>query len=263
MSSVKRTEKSLPIPILIGIIVIYLTIIQGMTALLTEGLEFEYGVFPSTEILVRALTIPVGLSVVFAAIVITWLGWWKRVLFEKKRLLRWAWVIPAVMVLSILVITSYSHLSTVSPTLVLTLLGSVLLIGIGEELMYRGITLEAMRSVGNSTELKAALWAAVIFGGSHVSNIFTEGSSAFLQAAIVTVTALFFYVALRVSGTLLVPIIIHAGWDFSLFSGNLGANPEANVLTILATLTNILLTILVIFKWRKIWPSDKSAGAEK
>jgi len=255
MNSTKRTEKTLSTPMLIGIIVVYLMIIQGMTAFLTAGMEVKYGELPTIEILIRTITIPVGVSVVFAAIVISWLGWWNRVMYEKKRLARWAWIIPAMMALSIIVVTSYSHLATISPTLVVTLLGSVLLIGIGEELMFRGITLEAMRSVSNTTEIKAALWAAVIFGGAHASNVFTEGSGAFLQAAVVSGTGLFFYIALRVSGTLLVPIILHAGWDFSLFSGNLGLNPEPSVLTIIATLANILLAIIVIFKWRKIWPS--------
>ncbi len=263
MNSTKRTEKTLSIPMLIGVIAVYLTIIQGMTAFLTAGMGFKYGELPTTEILIRAITIPVGVSVVFAAIVISWLGWWNRVMCEKKQLARWAWIIPAMMVLSIIVVTSYSHLATVSPVFVLTLLGSVLLIGIGEELMFRGITLEVMRSVNNTTEIKAALWAAAIFGGAHASNVFTEGSGAFLQAAIVSLTALFFYIALRVSGTLFVPIILHAGWDFSLLSGNLGLSPETSALTFIATLTNILLAVIVIFKWRKIWPSGAAVAPVK
>lgn len=235
-------------------VVVYLTIIQGGTLLLTAGQHYDYGNFPTVEAIIRSITIPVGLSVVFVAIVISWLGWWKRILSEKIRLTRWAWIVPVLMVLSIITVTSYSQLAAVSPMMIFALLASILLVGMGEELMFRGIVLEAMRNANRRSELKAALFTALIFGGVHMTNVFTAGPSAFLQAAIVSVSGLFFYVALRVSGTLLVPIILHAGWDFSLLSGTLGIDPEPSTLGFVALLTNLVLAIIVIARWRAIWP---------
>jgi membrane protease YdiL (CAAX protease family) len=139
--------------------------------------------------------------------------------------------------------------------MVLTLLGSVLLIGLGEELMFRGITLETIRRVGHTTELKAALWTALIFGGVHATNIFTEGAGAFLQAAIAIISGLLFYITYRVSGTISVPVILHAGWDFSMFSGNLGIDPAPYIFTPVALLTLLVLTILMIARRHVIWPS--------
>jgi len=187
---------------LVGLVVVYLAIIQGVTLFLTIGQEYEYAKFPTTGSIIRGVTIPVGLSVVFAAIVVTWLGWWNRIFYERIRLARWAWVVPVLMVLSIFVVINYPRLGDVGPVMVLTLLGSSLLVGIGEELMFRGITLETMRRAGSTTELKAALWTALIFGGAHATNVFTEGAGALLQVAVAAVSGLFFYVALRVSGTL-------------------------------------------------------------
>ena len=70
----------------------------------------------------------------------------------------------------------------------------------------------------------------MIFGNAHITNILSEGPIAFTQAAVVSVTGLFLYVARRVSGGILVPILLHVGWDFSLFSGNLGENPSGSTL---------------------------------
>lgn len=69
------------------------------------------------------------------------------VLTESLRLARWAWTFPALMAVSIVAVTDYGLLSDVGGGMTLTLLGSALLVGIGEELMFRGIALEALRRV--------------------------------------------------------------------------------------------------------------------
>ena len=244
------------IPMLLGTVAVYLVIVQGVGLALSSGQEFEYGVFPTAESIVRAVTIPVGLSVVFGVVIVSWLGWWNRVLHEPLRLGRWAWIFPGLMIVSILVVTDYPLLGDVGLKMTSTLLVSSLLVGIGEELMFRGITLEAMRRVGETTELRAALWTAVIFGGVHVTNIFTEGSGAFIQAAIVSVAGLYFYIARRVSGGLVVPILLHAAWDFSLFSGTLGVDPDPQALAAVALLTNVVLGIILVVRRHEIWPKD-------
>ncbi len=266
MRNTTRNEKSLSIPFLICCIGVYLIIIQGGTHFLTLGREFEYSSFPTTEAIIRSTTIPVGMSVVFVVSVISWLGWWKRIWCERKRLARWAWIVPVLMVLSIVIVTNYPLLGDVSPMMVVTLFGSVLLVGLGEELMFRGITLEAVRRVGGTTERKAALWTALIFGGVHLSNVFTEGPGAFLQVVVASASGLLLYVALRVSGTLIVPIILHAGWDFSLFSGNLGVDPEPYLFSPVSIVTIFVLTIIVIARRRSIWPpvtGDESRRVKK
>jgi len=254
MSDRSPDEKSLSLPMLACVMVVYLSILQGGTLLLTKNQHYSYAEFPTIESIIRSVMIPVGLSVVFVSVVILWLGWWKRIFNESNRLSIWAWIVPILMVLSIIVVTNYPVLAEVSPLMVISLLASVILVGIGEELMFRGVVLETMRQVDRATELKAALWTALIFGGVHISNIFTEGATALLQAVIVSVSGLFFYVAYRVSGTLLVPIVLHAAWDFSLFSGNLGLDPEPSPLALIPFMVNLVLAIIVFVKWRTIWP---------
>ena len=247
--------RGLSVPMLIGVVAIYLIIVQGVGLTLLSGQDYNYGEFPDAGSIVRAATIPVALSLIFGVIVVTWLGWWGRVLHETLRLGRWAWIFPGLMVVSILVATDYPNLGDVGAKMTLTLLASSLLVGLGEELMFRGITLESMRRVAGSTELSAALWTTVIFGGVHLTNIFTEGPSALFQVAVVSVAGLFFYIARRVSGGLLIPILLHAGWDFSLFSGHLG-DPDFYALSVVAALTITVLAIIMIVRRHAIWPKN-------
>lgn len=241
---------------LIGILVIYLAILQGLNQYLTSGMPPSYGKFPTIDVMIKSTLIPVGVSVLFVIGVVSWLGWWKDIFCETMRLPRWTWVFPVLLLLSILVVTNYSQLGRVDNSMLLTMIASVLVIGFGEEVMFRGIVLKVMRA-GKRTELKAALLTALIFGGVHITNVFSEGPGAFLQAAVVCSSGIFFYVVRRVSGGLLLPILLHAGWDFSLFSGNMGINPESNDLGVIAIVTNIVLLIIVLAKWKSIWLTDE------
>ena len=247
-------------PWLVAVLVVYLVIIQGLGLALSSGEDFEYGKFPTTEALLRSTTVPVAVSVVFVLVLVGWLGWWPRVRREPLRLGRWAWIFPAAMLVSALVMTDYSRLGDVGTSLVLALLATTLLVGIGEEVMFRGVALWATRDLSGWSEVKAALVTAVIFGGVHITNIFTEGPGALGQAVVVSVAGLFFYIARRVSGGLLVPVVVHAVWDFSLFSSNLGSDPDANALAVLASLTTVVLAIVVIVRRKTIWPTGLRVG---
>lgn len=72
-----------------------------------------------------------------------------------------------------------------------------------------------------------------------------------------SVGGLFLYVARRVSGGLLVPVLLHAGWDFSLFSGRLGEDPDLYPPAVLATLASIVLAVILIKRRHDIWPPEE------
>ena len=59
----------------------------------------------------------------------------------------------------------------------------------------------------------------------------------------------------------MIPILLHAGWDCSLFSGDLGVDPDPHTLGLVALLTNIVLAILLILKRHDIWPRGAPAAA--
>ncbi len=234
-------------------LVIYLSIIQGGTALLMIKQAFEYATYPNIEVLLRSTVIPVAASVVFVTIIITRLGWWQRIWVERNPLPRLFWLFPLLMIISILLVTDYAQLMKIDTSLLATLLLAVVLIGIGEELMFRGLILETLREGTSRNEFQAAMLMAALFGGAHITNIFTEGSTALIQVFITALAGLLYYIILRLSGSLLLPVLLHAAWDFSLFSSKVGENPQTSELAGISLLTIIVLSMIVFIKRKVIW----------
>ena len=66
----------------IGIVVVYLIIVQGLGRLLTAGLDVAYAAPTDLTTLWRSLTVPVLVSLVFVYAVVAVLGWWRPVLVD-------------------------------------------------------------------------------------------------------------------------------------------------------------------------------------
>jgi membrane protease YdiL (CAAX protease family) len=91
------------------------------------------------------------------------------------------------------------------------------LVGIAEETLFRGITLNALG--GRLTVPWAVIASSLLFAVAHLTNAFSQGGATTLAQAGFTLLAAFvwgwIYVATR--GNLLLVIVMHAAWDFSLF----------------------------------------------
>ncbi len=102
-------------------------------------------------------------------------------------------------------------------TVVLLVAFNTLLVGFSEELMLRGAILQAFR---HTTSIwPAVLATSLLFGSMHSLNVFVTGD---LKAALIQSLAAFLsglmFIALRLrTGTLWVPIVVHALWDFATF----------------------------------------------
>lgn len=259
-SSESRTSRHLGVGAFIGLVVVYLVILQGLPWLTGIGLDQEYGEFPDSETLLRTLTAATAVALVFLVVVISWLGWWPRVLHDELRVQRWVWIVPIGFFGAALVVTDYANLADVGIGLTLALALSALLVGTGEELMFRGIGVETFRRAG-MTETRVALWSSVVFGAAHITNIITEGPSAIVQVLIVSFSGYLFYLIRRVSGGLLIPILAHAAWDFSLFSAHVGADPDVYPLSFVGLLVEVTLLIIVFVRRHKIEPESEATPA--
>ena len=165
------------------------------------------------------------------------------------------WVFPVVMLVAIALGTSYGNLSDKGLGYTLMLLVGCLFIGVSEELMFRGIGVTAFRQAG-FTEGKVALWTCVLFGLAHATNIFSEGIGALPQVLVTVVAGYFFYVTRRVSGLLIVSMIIHGLWDFGLFTNTLSTPPGFGGIVFI--LADIVLAIVAIVTIRKVFPKDRT-----
>lgn len=219
MESSQSVRRSLPLAALIGVIVAYLALIGVSHAVATSSVEgLDYGRFPDVEAVLRAVIVPVGLSVVFCAAVIQVLGWWTPVLGGDRPVQPWIRIVPILLVAAIVLGTDYGTLVDKGIWFTLVLLFGAGLIGLGEELMFRGIAVVALRQEGR-TEPRVALLSAVLFGLAHTVNFFIDGGGNLLQVVTTLYMGWFLYLVRRLTGGLLVPAAIHALWDFGLFSG--------------------------------------------
>lgn len=250
--------RRLSIVVWVVLVVVYLAVIQGATRLFTAGMATSsYAAPTSTEEVLRGYLAPIGLSALFVAAVVTYLRWWGPAMVEHKRVEGWVVVVPIIMVVGILAQTDYAGLASKGGLFVLGLLAAMLCVGFAEEMMFRGIGLTALRAHG-FTEGRAALWSTVVFGLAHAVNLFTEGPGAFLQVLTTIVAGYFFYLIRRRAGTLLVPMLVHGLWDFSLIS-NAVATGTPRALGGLGLLIMVVLAIVVLVRRRQIEPSPQSA----
>src|SRR6266536_4202551 len=117
----------------------YLVIVQGLSRLLTSGLNTAYAAPVSVDELWRGITVPVFVSLAFVYAVVAGLGWWRPVFTDGKPVRRWVWLVPAVMVITVLAGLNYTGLGRKGADFTALLALSMLGAGFAEEGMFRGL----------------------------------------------------------------------------------------------------------------------------
>ena len=101
--------------------------------------------------------------------------------------------------------------------LLLAILATGVLVGLAEELVFRGIVLRCLRT-GNRPESSAALWTALGFGLFHLPNIFMgTGLAGLSQIVLAAITGYALYLFRRWHGLLWMAMVAHGTWDISAF----------------------------------------------
>lgn len=210
-----------------------------------EGVDYsELG--SSAESLVQNVLVPDLVVTAAVLVVLGVLGWWFMAR-ENRRVPTWMWVFPGLIAVVALVITDWGRLSDLGFGYVAALAASMLVVGFNEEFIFRGILLNGFRNHGS--EVYAWAFATSLFALSHGMNLFGGASVAAVVPQILQAFMLgtIFYLAKRVSGTIVVPIVIHALWGFSFFShGGSDADVVPGGGTALATLGNLAPLLLVV-----------------
>ena len=145
---------------------------------------------------------------------------WLRGLFARQSIRGrgWMWIgIALVLLFDILHFASIDY-GKAGAAWVLTWLLAGLLIGFAEETLTRGYVVRIMRKAGHS-EVAVALVSSALFALLHSFNLFTGQA---LGATLIQLVYTFFfgfcmYLALRVTRTLIAPVLLHAATDPSIF----------------------------------------------
>lgn len=215
--SVERFGRHLSVVGFIAVAIAWLAVIR-VVGLLTEGrADLEDGRILTVEQVLWTFIVPLGAGCLFVYGVIAALGWWRSVVHDPKPVRRWVWVIPAIFALVIVAGINYGGLADRGLGFTLVLLAAAMLIGFGEEGLFRAIGVTAFRQNGYS-EAKVALWTSALFGLAHVANVIAGDARALVQALVVAFAGYFFYLIRRVSRSNILNSVLHGLFDFMLIS---------------------------------------------
>jgi membrane protease YdiL (CAAX protease family) len=160
----------------------------------------------------------------------------------------WLWVVPALIVAGIVLRLATTDWRSLGGRRVLVIAVSALLVGVSEELLIRGLFLDTLQDAG-----LAAVWVAVVtsivFGLLHGMNILLGQDVATTLAQVVSTTlmGLALFTSLALSGSLWLPIALHALFDFSLLAQGSVVKRSARPIEVALTLLPSVLAVGVLF----------------
>lgn len=232
-------------------------LIGFLLGFVTEGVRGEAG---SAAFIFYATALPLVITSVLLIAFAASVGWLKG-LFARQALpgRRWMWTaLVVVLVINIAAMLSIDY-GKAGLVLVFTWLFAGLLIGFVEELVTRGFVVNMMRKAGHG-EIAVALASAGAFAALHLVNVFTTTQgiqTTLLQVVYTFAFGICMYLILRVTRTLIAPMLVHASTDPAIFLH--GLFPQSGLPGLVASLSTfiviatgfILLIVLIVSERRR------------
>lgn len=195
------------------VLVAYLAIIMG-----GAKLEVGDGTMGQGEMISRHISTSLVVGLVFLLAVVGVFGWardsgLKPVRSTKSLVVLW---LPALLILGFF---SVGLFLGYPPLKVLIFVGiNTLMVGISEELAFRGIFFSGARSA--MRPWPAIAITSAIFGAVHVLNGITTGDwgAATTQAVAAAMSGVLFIAILIRTGSIIPAMIVHWLWDFGVFT---------------------------------------------
>ena len=143
-------------------------------------LAFFYGVWIATSVeyndigdavdtLLKWYVAPTWIGGLFLIIAVSWLGWWRPVLFEKNRAPRWVLIAPLFMLALVIVFLFFSDYSGLAAGMIPVLILGSIGVGFSEEVVSRGVIVTGFRS--RFTEPWVWFWSCFLFAILHLAQL--------------------------------------------------------------------------------------------
>ncbi|ROP74061.1 CPBP family intramembrane glutamic endopeptidase [Curtobacterium sp. PhB115] len=200
--------------------------------------------------------IPLPVGILLGVVFLRYAGWgrsvWREAPTPTLRPRRW-WLIsiPVLMLLLPLAQLPSTPWGARPVSTVLVVIIGTILVGVGEELFFRGILVDAVR--GHHGELVTMLVSSIAFGLAHVVGSIWVGvpfGAILFQVTFLAMNGSLYYWVRRVSGRLWVAMAVHAFTDCALYLAS-GPSRPTEALTnrqddtsadpVLATLQTLLI----------------------
>jgi membrane protease YdiL (CAAX protease family) len=217
-----------------------------------SGVDYDV-IADTTSNVLRGIVPMVGLSLIWG-LFMSWRVGWLKPIFAKQptsTLPKLFWLIPACWVAFCLVRLTASPWPTFDATYLGVLAVAMILVGFNEELLFRGILAFGARGPGPWSEARTMLVSSVGFGLFHLPNVLVGQAlgPTLIQVGYAFVMGLALFISMRLSRTLLLPVGMHALWDFATFTAKSGTLGTALSLVSFGLLVFIVILILGAIVW--------------
>jgi len=169
----------------------------------------------TVEGVLGALVVPEGIAVLVLCVYVTALGWWPIATTDRRRTaLRWTLTAPALIAAVCVARLPLVEWGAQPVRYFLLLAVGVLFVGVFEELLTRGVLLVGLRR--RLPEFGVWIASCVLFGLLHFLNVLAgaEVGATVVQVVFAASFGSTLYLARRLTGNLLAPVLLHAFWDF-------------------------------------------------
>ncbi|MDC7122566.1 CPBP family intramembrane metalloprotease [Cellulomonas fimi] len=207
---------------------LYLAGGQLVGALFRDRVDAD-DLFASAESVAFGLLAPLVLGAVALVVFVTSVRWWGPLFGPQPvRGRRWMWIAPVLVVVPVaLRLLGIDYASYAAGVVAVTLLAG-LFVGFVEELLTRGIVVKMLRDSGRS-EWVVMVVSSLVFALLHSANLLSGMSPATVGFTVVYTFGfgVAMYLTLRVTGSLLWPILLHGLFDPTLFLATGGIDEVA------------------------------------
>ncbi len=179
----RRIEPS--VGVAVAVVLAYMVVVNAIQV--TAGIDYQDW-FDTAHNAVRTAVIPLAVANVLLLGFVAWARWdifWRDP--ERLPMSGLAKAILALFGLTVLARLAWLDWADVPGDLLLALLATGVLVGLAEELVFRGVVLRCLRT-GNRPESWAALWTALGFGLFHLPNVFMGTGLAGLSQIVLAAT---------------------------------------------------------------------------
>lgn len=199
---------------------------------------------------------PVLSLAIGSVLLLGFLAWarWDLVWRDPARLpvSRLAWFLLGLFTVCIVVRGAGISWADIDPELLAAVLCLGVLVGLSEELLFRGIFLRCMRN-GRMSEGAAALWTAAAFGLFHLPNVFLgTGITGLTQVVLAGLSGIALYYFRVAFGALVVGMVMHGLFDITTFlSPDYGATWSTRGVLPVQVLTWVVGGVVALQLFRK------------
>lgn len=233
-----------------GLLIALLYVVYFTFAIKLSGVGYE-NITDTADNVLRAVVLPLLGGATLLTGVAVWSGWWKDLWRDKYKIKghNWMHLFAVIMLIGIIANLISVKFGNTSGQMISYIFIGTALVGYCEEILFRGIVLRGARGSGLS-ELRVMLVVALSFGLFHGVNLFLGQDlvATVQQVLFATVNGAVFYLIFRKSGLLIIPMILHGLWDFSVFSkeATLGDNPEISPVFATVGVIGLYLPIILL-----------------